>query len=257
MAIFEAYIGIDYSGAKHSLSRIKGLQVSKATVDVEPMKVESPAGRTRNWCRQEIAHWCLAQFNGDAPVIIGIDHGFSFPLNYMQRYRIGSWDQFLDDFQKHWPTDQDDNSVESLRTGNPRTGSHTEFRLTEKWTTSAQSVFKLDGAGTVGKSTHCGIPWLRFLRRQTDYRNSRPHFWPFDGFDIPPNTSVIAEIFPSVFRRRYPRHDATVDEHDAMCAAQWLKDMDARGHLGTYFRPPLTEDALEIARLEGWILGIY
>ena len=31
---------------------------------------------------------------GVDPVIIGIDHGFSFPLGYMERYTISSWDQF-------------------------------------------------------------------------------------------------------------------------------------------------------------------
>ena len=174
----------------------------------------------------------------------------------MERYQITTWDHFLEDFEQHWPTDKDNSSVESLRKGNKRTGKHTEFRLTENWTSSAQSVFKLDGAGTVGKSTHCGIPWLQFIRRNANPAN-RPHFWPFDGFDIPPKKSVIVEIFPSIFRKRYPRRYQTTDEHDAMCVAQWLKDMDIRGHLSTYFNPPLNDKESEIAKLEGWILGIY
>lgn len=35
---------------------------------------------------------------------IGIDHAFSFPMSYMQRFGIETWDQFLDDFMRHWPT---------------------------------------------------------------------------------------------------------------------------------------------------------
>jgi hypothetical protein len=256
MTSFKHYIGIDYSGAKKAVSRNKGLQAFKAAPDSEPRKVNSPSGKKWNWTRKEVAHWCLEQLNRDAPVIIGLDHGFSFPQAYMARYRIIDWDQFLDDFQRHWPTDEDDHTVESLRRGNERTGALKEFRLTEQWTTSAQSVFKLDGAGTVGKSTHGGIPWLRFLRRQS-YRRNRVHFWPFDGFDVPPNSSVVAEVFPSIFRRRYPRRYASADAHDAMCVAAWLRDMDARGHLGTYFNPPLTDEERGIARLEGWILGIF
>ena len=256
MRLFETYVGIDYSGAKKTVSRNKGLRVFKAAADADPVGVKSPAGKRLNWTRKEIAHWCLDQLKREELVIIGLDHGFSFPMGYMKRYQITSWDQFLDDFQKHWPTDRDDGSVEALRKANKRTGKHTEFRLTENWAASTQSVFKLDGAGTVGKSTHCGIPWLRFIRRHTDDR-SRPHFWPFDGFDLPPNRSVIAEIFPSLFRRRYPRRYPTADEHDAMCVAWWLKDMDARGRLSTYFNPPLTAVEREIASLEGWILGIY
>jgi hypothetical protein len=110
---------------------------------------------------------------------IGIDHGFSFPMSYMEKYQIESWDQFLDDFQQHWPTDEDE-------------------------------------------------------------------------------ITVIVEIFPSLFRKRYSkRENYTPDDHDAMCVAQWLKDMDGRGLLNAFFNPPLTDEEREIARLEGWILGVY
>lgn len=253
---FDTYVGIDYSGARTPVSRNRGLRVFKATRDAPPEQVASPAGVGVNWTRKEIAHWCLAQLTAGDAVIIGIDHGFSFPLNYMQRHRIATWDRFLEDFQRHWPTDREDSSVESLRRGNRRTGRPTELRLTEKWTAGAQSVFKLDGAGTVGKSTHCGIPWLRFLRRRADPA-AKPHFWPFDGFQVPPGRSVVAEIFPSLLRRRYPRRGTTPDEHDATCVARWLRDMDRRGHLSTYFDPPLTAEERATARLEGWILGVY
>ncbi len=256
MGCFKTYVGIDYSGAGKTMARNRGLQVFTATTDADPVKVESPAGKQFNWTRKEIAHWIRDLLRAGAPVIIGLDHGFSFPLRYMKQHRITSWDRFLDDFRDHWPTDQDDGAVESFRQDNKRTGRPNEFRLTEKWTASTQSVFKMDGAGTVGKSTHCGIPWLRFLRHHTDERG-RPHFWPFDGFDVPPNRSVVAEVFPSIFRRRYPRRYRTADEHDAMCVAWWLQEMDTRGQLKTYFKPPLTAEERGIARLEGWILGIY
>jgi len=256
MNLFKKYIGIDYSGAKTTVSRNGGLRVFKATIDSDPLRVKSPAGKKWNWTRKEIAHWCLEQLKSDYPVIIGIDHGFSFPMSYMERYQITNWDQFLEDFQEHWPTDQDNSSVEFLRKDNKRTGKHTELRLTENWTSSAQSVFKLDGAGTVGKSTHCGIPWLRYIRRNADHSN-RSHFWPFDGFEIPPNKSVIVEIFPSIFRKRYPRRYKSTDEHDAYCVALWLKEMDSRGLLKNYFNPLLTDEERELAKLEGWILGIY
>lgn len=255
MSQFARYIGIDYSGAQTSCSRLNNLRVFAAKSDSAPVRVGPPKGKKLNWTRKEVAHWCLDQLSGAEPIIIGIDHGFSFPLSYMERYQIASWDHFLEDFHQYWPTDQDDSSVESLRKGNKRTGLHKEFRLTENWTSSAQSVFKLDGAGTVGKSTHCGIPWIRFLRRNANYSHP-PHFWPFDGFEISPNKSAIVEVFPSIFRRRYPKRYKTSDEHDAMCVVQWLKNMDSRGLLNTYLNPPLTENEKQAARLEGWILGI-
>jgi len=253
---FNTYIGIDYSGAKTATSRLKGLRVFKATVDTEPMRVRSTSDNKLNWTRKEIAKWCLEQLKSEKSVIIGIDHGFSFPMSYMNRYQLSNWDQFLEEFCNYWPTHIGHTTVESLRKNNPRLGNQTEFRLTEEWTSSAKSVFQLDGPGQVGKSTHSGIPWLRFIRQNADQTN-RPHFWPFDGFEIPNNKSVVVEIFPSIFRKRYRRKYKTTDEHDAMCVAQWFKDMDSRGLLNSYFNPPLTDEEREIAKLEGWILGVY
>ena len=82
------------------------------------------------------------------------------------------------------------------------------------------------------------------------------HWWPFDGFEVPEGKSVIAEVFPSLFRNRYERGDRTNDEQDAYATARWLHDMDERELLGEYFNPPLTKNELEIATREGWILGI-
>ena len=53
-------------------------------------------------------------------------------------------------------------------------------RLTEERARGAKSVFHFDVQGAVAKSTHAGIPWLRFIRQQ---RGARVHFWPFDGWD--------------------------------------------------------------------------
>lgn len=149
-------------------------------------------------------------------------------------------------------------TVRSLREGNPRTGNAQEFRLVERWTASAKSVFQFDVPGQVATSTHAGIPWLRWLRRCPDI-GSRVHFWPFDGFDVPDRMSVIAEVYPSLFRKRYDRRESRSadDGHDAFVTAAWLYEMDSRDALGSYFRPPLSSSEAEVARLEGWILGVW
>jgi hypothetical protein len=54
-------------------------------------------------------------------------------------------------------------------------------RLTEERSGSAKSVFHFDVQGSVAKSTHAGIPWLRFIRQPL---GKRVHFWPFDGWDV-------------------------------------------------------------------------
>lgn len=259
----ERYIGIDYSGAGSPTSRIRGLKVYAAQRDGEPSAIR-PQPPARNWSRQALAHWLLAELRRGDPVLIGIDHAFSFPLSYFERYGLDSWPKFLQDFCRYWPTDQPDCHVDSLRDGvwwqqhprppGERTGASGELRLCERWTSSAKSVFQFDMQGSVAKSTHAGIPWLRFLREQM---GDALFFWPFDGWQPPDGVSVIAEVYPSIFRNRYGgRHMRTPDEHDAYSVARWLEESARRGILARYFDPPLTLPERRIAALEGWILGI-
>jgi len=102
--------------------------------------------------------------------LVGIDHGFSFPLRYFEAHGLKpDWPAFLDDFQRHWPTDDDHTYVDFVRegvcgNGAARMGNARWRRLTEERTGSAKSVFHFDVQGSVAKSTHAGIPWLRFIR---------------------------------------------------------------------------------------------
>jgi hypothetical protein len=236
---FRRYLGIDYSGAQTPKSRLKALQVYAAAQDGKPVKVIPPAQGAKNWSRLEVAQHCLQALESGEPVIIGIDHGFSFPLGYMRRYGLSSWDEFLGDFLRHWPTADPHTCVDFVRDGNPRTGEHSELRLCEQWTATAKSVFLFDVQGSVAKSTHAGLPWLLWLREMPASR-SRAHFWPFDGFEVPAGKSVIAEAYPALYKRRFPREDRSPDEHDAWSIAAWLQEADRRGTLDWYFAPPLT-----------------
>ena len=54
----------------------------------------------------------------DVPTRVGIDHGFSFPLRYFEVHGLKrDWATFLDDFQEHWPTDEDNTYVDFVRDG--------------------------------------------------------------------------------------------------------------------------------------------
>ena len=253
---YAIYLGIDYSGAATPETRLAGLQVYAARATTSPRRVPPPgASRTgRHWSRRKLAEWLGELAAGDQPWIAGIDHGFSVPDAYFRRYRLSTWDRFLEDFARHWPTDRPGASVEEIRGHRPpRRGSNREMRLTETWTSSAKSVFQFDVQGQVAKSTHAGIPWLYWLRRQAA---ERIHFWPFDGWRIEPGRSAVVEVFPSMLRRRYPRQQRTVDEHDAYCVARWLQQIDRLGHLPRYLDPPISEDQRGVATREGWILGV-
>lgn len=253
---YDLHIGIDYSGAEVPEARMKGLQVYAAENGSEPARVAPPSqppGQWWNWSRREIAEWIVGLGRERRRFIVGIDHPFSFPASYLNRYGLASWDAFLADFRRHWPTHHEYQYVDFVRDRNPRTGDASEFRLTDRWTASARSVFQFEGHGAVGKAAHAGIPWLAHIR---EVLGDRVHFWPFDGWDVPDDRGVIVESYPSILRRRYPAGERGPDAHDAYAIACWLRDCDDRGLLERHFHPPLTETEARQARLEGWILGI-
>jgi hypothetical protein len=167
------------------------------------------------------------------------------------------WPTFLDDFQRHWSTDENiyvdfvrDGAVGN---GAARLGNARWRRLTEERAGSAKSVFHFDVQGSVAKSTHSGIPWLRFIRQRL---GSRVHFWPFDGWDILPGRSAISEVYPALWSRNFEREGRTVDQHDAYSIAAWLSHADQDGDLAAFLKPDLTANERTVAQVEGWILGV-
>ncbi len=257
--IFNRYIGIDYSGAQTPTASLKGLRIYIADRENLPEEVPPPPSPRKYWTRRGIAEWLLEKLADDVSTIVGIDHGFSFPLRYFEYHHLPpDWYEFLDDFQHHWPTDGDNTYVDFVRdglrgNGADRTGNPRWRRLTEERAKTAKSVFHFDVQGSVAKSTHAGIPWLRYLRHNL---GDRIHFWPFDGWDIPSGKSTIMEVYPSLWGRSIPQGDRTPDQHDAFSVACWLRQTDLEGRLPTYLNPSLTGAERTLAQVEGWILGI-
>src|ERR1700746_3376025 len=105
---FERYIGIDYSGANTPRSSLKGLRVYLGDHLNTPEEVQPPPSPRKYWTRRGIAEWLVQQLSEGPPTLVGIDHGFSFPLRYFETHGLEpDWAAFLDDFQRHWPTDGD------------------------------------------------------------------------------------------------------------------------------------------------------
>ena len=258
MSAFERYVGIDYSGAETPTASLKVLRVYRTDGSAQPDEVSPPPSPRKYWTRRGIAEWLVERLAEDAPTLVGINHGFSFPLRYFESHGLKpDWPAFLDDFQRHWPTDEDiyvdfvrDGTIGNgaARMGNPRWR-----RLTEVRAGSAKSVFHFDGRGSVAKSTHAGLPWLRFIRQQL---GARMHFWPFDGWEIPAQRSTIAEVGPALWSRSFAREGRTGDQHNAYCIADWLSRADRDGSLAAFLKPDLTPPERTQARVEGWILGV-
>jgi len=257
MATFGRYIGIDYSGAQTPISSLKGLRVYVADRVSLPVEVQPPPSPQKYWTRRGVAEWLVSRLIEELPTIVGIDHGFSFPLQYFKLYGLPhNWVSFLDDFQRHWPTDEDNTYVDFVRegisgNGAARSGDARWRRLTEVRAGGAKSIFHFDVPGSVAKSTHAGLPWLRYLRR---HAGGRVHFWPFDGWDVPPKSSVVAEVYPALWSHSFPRQGRSADQHDAFSVAQWLRKADLEGTLATFLEPKLLAD--DPQSIEGWILGV-
>jgi hypothetical protein len=257
--LFERYIGIDYSGAQTPTASLVGLRVYGAMRSTQPEEVPPPPSPKRYWTRKGLAGWLNGLLGEPQPTIVGIDHAFSFPIKYFERHKIRhDWDAFLDDFCDHWPTDEDHLYVDFVRNGSHgkgalRTGNTRWRRLTEQRSGSAKSVFQFDVQGTVAKSSHSGIPWLRYLRES--HRN-RVHFWPFDGWEMPAGRHSVVEVYPRVWKGLYPAEGRNQDQHDAYTVCRWMKEADISGELLTCLSPDLSEGAREMARFEGWILGV-
>ena len=255
---FARYVGIDYSGAQTPSSSLSGLRVYAADRTTIPNEVPPPPSPRKYWTRKGVAEWLVERLSEGVPTLVGIDHGFSFPLQYFEQHGLPhDWPSFLDDFQHHWPTDEDiyvdfvrdgSSGNGAARSGNPRWRRVTELRAL-----TAKSVFQFDVQGQVAKSTHAGIPWLRYIRQHT---KNRAHFWPFDGWSIRPNRSVVAEVYPALWSGTFPRAGRTPDQHDAFSIAKWMQGAGADGSLDKYFQPRLEPDERRVADIEGWILGV-
>jgi hypothetical protein len=103
----------------------------------------------------------------------------------------------------------------------------------------------------VAKSTHSGLPWLRYIQLRTG-----AHFWPFDGWEIAPGRSAVAEVYPALWSKTFPQENRDAHQHDAYSIAAWLRRADMDGSLVGFVNPDLDKQERRIAEIEGWILGV-
>ena len=163
MAAFSRYIGIDYSGARWSPPARRRRKLPSPVSRVCASTAPSASPRRRRWRRRQAlaspgrdaaSHWLVDRLAENVPTIVGIDHGLSFPLRYFEVHRLlPDWPTFLEDFQRHWPTDAEHTYVDFVRdglagNGAARTGNTRWRRMTEQRAGSAKSVFHFDLQGS-------------------------------------------------------------------------------------------------------------
>ena len=251
MSMFSRYGGIDYSGKGKPTRAYSGIQVYMASSGNPPARQQRPNSAV-NWSRESLAEWLVGILEEPTPTIVGIDHAFSFPVDFLHEHRIANWEEFLPEFCKHWPADKQ--AVNDLKKGNQLLGYPNLLRLTDRKTRSAKSVFRFGVNGQVATSTHAGIPWLKHLRSKL---GNHVHFWPFDGFTPTLGRSVVAEVYPRLFRQCFNRPcGLSNDEYDAWMTCSWLRDNDLTAQLSTYLAPSLSSNESATVQIEGWILGL-
>jgi len=272
MPHFVRHLGIDYSGAGRADAPLTGLRlfeaakapcgIARARPRGVPARELRPNPGRGHWTRRRLAEWLMGTLvESPEPILVGIDHGFSFPEAYFAAHDLPrEWHGFLEDFCRHWPTDAPDTTVEDLRrssaAGAARRGGDARWRrLAEIRSGPAKSVFHFDVPGSVAKSTHAGLPWIRAIGERVGW--DRIHVWPFDGWTPRPGRHVLAEVYPARWNHamlRDPTH--TPDQHDAACVAAALAAADRSGELESLFKPKLTRSEQAQAAYEGWILGV-
>jgi hypothetical protein len=251
-SVYAGCIGIDYSGAGRPEETQAGIRVFAAQQGAAPLECRPRSGGAQGWSRAELYAWLRRLLDAGVPFLIGIDHGLSLPWAHVRKQRLNSWDKVLDYAQRQWPTDR--LTVRDARDRTPFPPVAEGYRLCDLWAGTAKSLFHFDVPGSVASSTAAGLPWIARLRRECA---GRVHFWPFDGWVPPRGKSVIAEVYPSLWRRRWEAPAGlSPDQRDAWTVAAWLRWAQEGGHLERYWQPPLTEEEKERAQMEGWILGV-
>ena len=66
-----------------------------------PVEILPPPSPRTYWTRKGVSGWLVERLAKDVATLVGIDHGFSFPLRYFEAHRLEDWPGFLDDFQRH------------------------------------------------------------------------------------------------------------------------------------------------------------
>lgn len=118
-----------------------------------------------------------------------------------------------------------------------------ERRAVERHVPNAQPVWKLYTTGSVGSQTLVGLPVLSRLRRLPGVTA-----WPFQ----PMGRVVLAEVWPSLLSAQVAaeRGDEIKDRVQVRVLARALIRLAQERRLAPLFGAP------EVAREEGWILGV-
>ena len=206
MRQFDAYVAIDWSGAKGS--RHKGIAIAEARGDSPPRLIRVG----HSWSREEVLHWLLRRAVKE-PTLFGFDFSFAPPLIDRGEYLPGERD-VPKTAREFWAyvdrlsTDEDLGAASFLETvhrphfyfgiADGVKAGFMHFRqcdqqLNRQGGRKTASAFDAIGAAQVAKASFSG---MRLLHRLS----GKITIWPMDP--LPAHGSVVVEIYTRIYLRR-------------------------------------------------------
>jgi hypothetical protein len=207
---FDTFIAIDWSGAARNY---EGISIAMCGAGRTAPRLVAPRGR--HWRRREAADWIKAQSQNEHRLLIGCDFAFGFPFEPECGYLGGTVPAVQNIFDL-WSLIETQSSGDEdfgcsrfvgrteyerlFWTAGPKPDSwmdrkrFTERACAEATRTRPDTLFKMLHSKQVGKASITGMRVLREVRSDS---GGRLAVWPFDAV----HTSVIVEIYPTMFRR--------------------------------------------------------
>jgi len=279
---FEAYVAIDWSGAKGR--RHKGIAIAEARGGAAPRLIRPD----HVWSRQDVLRWLL-QRAAKEPTLFGFDFSFAPPIVERGEYLPGEPDvprtarefwAYVDKLS----TDEDLGAASFLEEVHRRhfyfgiaDGVKAGFmhfrqcdaRLNAQGGRKTASAYDAIGAAQVAKASFSG---MRFLHRL----DGKIAIWPMDA--LPAHGSAVVEIYTRIYLRRagmsgaklrsrselnhalnalgsppsHLRFEPSDHQTDALVTAAGMRQL-ARDEPRAFDPEGLTS---HVARTEGWTFGV-
>lgn len=285
--MFDSYLIVDWSAAGRPKTGPDSIWLRLDSPD--GAVVENPS--TRAAAMGRIAELIAGQVAQNLRILVGLDFGFGYPAGFSQALGLqgappwkAAWEELsrcVDD-----RAGNANNRFEAAADMNRRISNGrgpfwgcppaaageflgqgrsdasfaglAERRICEQRLRRSQPVWKLYTSGSVGSQTLVGIPRLSRLLAHP-YLKGKAAVWPFEtGLRPPDEPAVLVEIYPSM-RIAERRAGEVKDAAQVRAVSRWLRDLDRKGELESYFAGPpdlSDEQRRQVEQEEGWILGI-
>jgi hypothetical protein len=225
---------MDWSGASGAYD---GIAVAMCLAGRAAPKLVRPRGR--RWSREDAAEWIKEHLGERQRLLIGLDFGFGFP--YEHTGYLGGQARGVDDIFALWALIEAKSAGEAdfgcnrfvrdpemahlfwRRNAKPTLWAErkrrAEYACAETTGTRPESLYKLLGPKQVGKASITGMRVLNYLHA---CKGRCVAIWPFET----PRTSVIVEIYPTMFRKLAARSIAKLRSRADLNRA--LRVLDSR-----------------------------